>query len=125
MLYLLIKNIMALILMVSHSTKKKETYVLNQLLGRPMDIRLVGGVDDGSQQPIKRGSYANGIGGGNQRSGFRNNNQQNGTRGGANRSRGGKQQQNGTGGKGKKEDVTADDLDAELDAYRAESTPKK
>jgi len=94
--------------------------------GRPMDIRLVGSIDDGSQQQSNRGSYANGFGGGNQRSGFRNNNnQQNGTRGGANRLRGGKQQQNGFGGNTKKENITAEDLDAELDAYRAESTPKK
>jgi len=90
--------------------------------GRPMDIRLVGNVDDGSQQPSNRGSFTNGISGGNPRSGFRNYNQQNGTRGGANRSRGGKQQQNGH---AKKENVTADDLDADLDAYRAESTSKK
>jgi len=93
--------------------------------GRPMDIRLVGGIDDGSQQQLNRGSFANGIGGGNQKSGFRNNNQQNGARGGANRSRGGKQQQNGTGGNAKKENITAEDLDADLEAYRAESTPKK
>jgi len=91
--------------------------------GRPMDIRLVGSVDDGSQQQTTRGSYTNGI----QRSGFRNNNQQNGNRGGANRLRGGggKQQQNGFVGNTKKENPTAEDLDAELDAYRAESTPKK
>ena len=86
-----------------------------------MDIRLVGGVDNGSPQQTNRGSYSNGTGGGNQRSGFRN---------GGNRPRGGggsggRQQQNGSGGKGKKENVTADDLDAELEAYRAESAPKK
>jgi len=92
--------------------------------GRPMDIRLVGSVDDGSQQQINRGSYTNGIGGGNQRSGFRNNNQQNGNRGGGNRSRGGKQQ-NGSGGNTKKENITAEDLDADLEAYRAETAPKK
>jgi len=106
----------------------QQKYNSLNLDGRPMDIRLVGAVDDGAQQQSTRGSYANGTGGGgggNQRSGFRNNNQQNGTRGGANRSRGGKQQQNGFGGNTKKENVTADDLDAELDAYRAESTQKK
>jgi hypothetical protein len=87
-----------------------------------MDIRLVGGVDDGSKPQSNRFSLANGSGGGrNQRFGNRNNNQQNGVRG--NRPRGGKQQQNGTGGK--KEEITADDLDAELDAYRAESKQKK
>ena len=89
-----------------------------------MDIRLVGGVDDGSQQTSNRGSYSNGTGGGNQRSGFRGNNQQNSNRGGGNRPRGGRQQQNG-GGNAKKENVTVEDLDAELDAYRAESGAKK
>jgi hypothetical protein len=87
-----------------------------------MDIRLVGGVDDGSRPQSNRFSLANAGGGGrNQRLGNRNNNQQNGVRG--NRPRGGKQQQNGTGNN--KEEVTADDLDAELDAYRAESKQKK
>ncbi len=106
----------------THSLEK-QNYISNNGLGRPMDIRLVSGVDDGSQQQTNRGSYANGIGGRNQRSGFR---QQNGSRGGANRSGGGgRQQQNGTGGNAKKENVTAEDLDAELDAYRAESAPKK
>lgn len=89
-------------------------------LGRPMDIRLVGGADDGSRPQSNRFSLANGGAGRNPRFGNRNNNQQNGSRG--NQSRGGKQQ-NGTGNK--KEDVTADDLDAELDAYRAESKQKK
>jgi len=98
----------------------QQTYNGQNLDGRPMDIRLVGGTDDGSQQQSNRGSYSNGFGGGNQRSGFRNNNQQNGTRGG-----GGGGRQNGTGGKAKKENVTVEDLDAELDAYRAETAPKK
>jgi THO complex subunit 4 len=85
-------------------------------LGRPMDIRVVGGVDDGSKPQSNRFSLANGGSSGRiQRFG-----KQNGVRG--NRPRGGKQQ-NGTGGK--KEDITADDLDADLDAYRAESKQKK
>ena len=86
-----------------------------------MDIRLVGGVDDGSRPQSNRFSSANGGGGRNQRLGNRNNNQQNGFRG--NRPRGGGRQQNGTGKKDTK--VTADDLDAELEAYRAESKQKK
>jgi THO complex subunit 4 len=98
----------------------QQKYNTLNLDGRPMDIRLVGGVDDGSRPQSNRFSLANG-GGRNQRFGNRNNNQQNGNRGG-NRARGGKQQ-NSTGNK--KEDITADDLDAELDAYRAESKQKK
>ena len=89
-----------------------------------MDIRLVGGVDDGSRPQSNRLSSANG-GGMNQRVGNRANNQQNGTRGGGGGGRGGRggrQQQNGAGAK---KEVSADDLDAELDAYRAESKQKK
>ena len=81
-----------------------------------MDIRLVGGGDDGSQAQSNRGAFSNA----NQRSGFRNN-QQNGTRG---RSRG-DAKQNGINGHSKKENVTIEDLDAELEAYRAENGPKK
>jgi len=89
--------------------------------GRPMDIQLVGGVDDGSRPQSNRFSLPNSGGGRNQRLGNRNNNQENGFR--SNRPSGGRQQQNGTGNK--KEEVTADDLDAELDAYRAESKQTK
>jgi len=104
---------------VDAANAQKKYNTLN-LDGRPMDIRLVGGVDDGSRPQSNR--LANGGGGRNQRFGNRNtNNQQNGVRG--NRPRGGKQQHNGTGGK--KEDISADDLDADLDAYRAESKQKK
>ena len=90
-----------------------------------MDIRLVGGVDDGAKPQSNR-SLANGGGGRNQRFGGNrnnnnnNNNQQNGARG--NRLRGGKQQ---NGASGKKEEISTDDLDADLEAYRAESKQKK
>ena len=88
-----------------------------------MDIKLVGGIGNGLQS--NRFSSANGNGGRNQRSGFRNNSQrndgaQNSDR--SNRTRGGKQQ-NGRGEK--KEEVTAEGLDAELEAYRAASKQKK
>ena len=94
--------------------------------GRPMDIRMVGGTDDGSRPQSGRFSQANGNAGRNQRFGNRNNDQQNGFRG--NQSRGGRgdggrQRQNGAGNK--KEGITTDDLDADLDAYRAESKQKK
>ena len=86
-------------------------------LGRAMDIRLVGDVDDGSKPQSNRFPLAKGGADRIQRFGTRNNNARNSGRG--NRARGGRQQQqNGKGGK--KEDITADDLDAELDAYRAE-----
>jgi len=103
----------------------QQKYNTLNLDGRAMDIRLVGSVDDGSKPQSNRFSLANGNAGGggggrNQRFGNRNNNQQNGFRG---RPRGGRQQQNGTGGK--QEEVTADDLDADLEAYRAESKQKK
>lgn len=70
-----------------------------------MDIKSVGGSADGGSQSV---------GNRNQRFGNRNgsNNQQNGFRG--NRTRG-----------GKKEEVTADDLDADLEAYRAGSKLNK
>lgn len=91
-------------------------------LGRPMDIKLVGIGDSGSKPQSNRFSLANGGSTRNQRMGTRNNNQQSSARG--NRARGGgRQQQNGN--SGKKEDITAEDLDAELDAYRAESKQKK
>ncbi|CAF4381344.1 unnamed protein product, partial [Rotaria sordida] len=107
------------------ATTAQQKYNGLNLDGRPMDIKLVGAVDSGLQQQTNRGSYINGTNSGNQRSGNRFNNQQNGTRGGANRSRGNRQQINNTRGNGKKESISAEDLDADLDAYRAESTLKK
>ncbi|CAF4769682.1 unnamed protein product [Rotaria sp. Silwood1] len=106
------------------STAQQKYNGLN-LDGRPMDIKLVGGVDSGLPQQTNRGSFVNGNNSGNQRSGFRFNNQQNGNRGGTNRSRGGggggNQQGNSIRGNTKKETITAEDLDAELEAYRAET----
>ncbi|CAF1277583.1 unnamed protein product [Rotaria sordida] len=99
----------------------QQKYNTLNLDGRPMDIRLVGNIDDGSKQQLNRFSLGNVGNNRPQRSGFRNTNQQNNIRG--NRTRGGRQQQNGS--SGKKEEVTAEDLDAELDAYRAESKQKK
>jgi len=101
----------------------QQKYNTLNLDGRPMDIRIVSSVENGQQRQPNRFANANGAGG---RGGNRNN-QQNGTVGGGNRPRGGKQQQqqqNGGGGN-KKENVTAEDLDAQLDAYRAESKQKK
>jgi len=100
----------------------QQKYNTLNLDGRPMDIRLVGGVDDGSKPQSNRFSLVNGGGGRNPRPNNRNNNQQNGVRG--NRTRGGRQQQQ-NGARGKKEDISAEDLDAELEAYRAESKQKK
>ncbi|CAF0729082.1 unnamed protein product [Rotaria sp. Silwood1] len=98
----------------------QQKYNSLNLDGRPMDIKLVGSVDDGSKSRLSRFSLANVGNNRTQRSGIRNTNQQNYV--GGNRTRGGKQQQNGT--SRKKEEITADDLDAELDAYRAESKQK-
>jgi len=101
----------------------QQKYNTLNLDGRPMDIRVVGGVDDGSKPQSNRFSLVNGGGGRNPRPNNRNNNQQNGVRG--NRPRGGGRQQQQNGARGKKEDISAEDLDAELEAYRAESKQKK
>ncbi|CAF2317111.1 unnamed protein product [Rotaria sp. Silwood2] len=100
----------------------QQKYNTLNLDGRPMDIRLVGSINDGSKPQSNRFSLANVGNNRAQQPRTRNINQQNNVRG--NRTRGGRQQQqNGT--SRKKEDVTAEDLDAELDAYRAESKQKK
>ena len=121
--------------MVSEAVDRLETVskilVAPVLSGRPMDIKVVGGSEDRAEIQSSRLSYNNGNtggGGGYQRGGSRNNNQQNGNRGGGggqNRTRGGKGQQNGTGSNGKNDNLTSEDLDAELEAYRAASAPKK
>lgn len=89
--------------------------------GRPMNITIVGGSENRSEPSFNRLSQNNG----NQRSGFRNNNQQNNNRGGGNRLRGGKPQKVATNGNAKSENLTAEDLDADLEAYRAAGAPKK
>lgn len=94
----------------------KQKYDGLNLDGRPMDIKVLGGAEGGPARTFNRGPITNGAGDTNQRSGPRNFRQQNGNRGGLNRPRGG-----GT----KKETVTAEDLDADLEAYRAQSTQKK
>lgn len=88
---------------------QKKYHNLN-LDGRPMDIKLVGANENRVEQTT-----------------FNNNNGTEGnfrprSRGGAGRGRGvGRVQQNG----GKAENVTAEDLDADLEAYRAASGAKK
>lgn len=84
---------------------------------RPMEINIVGISDDRPEKAFNRLSQNNGT----QRGRFRNNTRDSAT----NRLRGGKPQNSATNGNAKKEDVTADDLDAELDAYRAAGAPKK
>lgn len=112
--------------MVGDRNAIEQVLLLTIDLGRPMNIQLVGGVDDGSRGQSNRFSQSNGNTGRNQRSGYRNNNQQNGFRGNQSRGGGGggrQQQQNGT--RNEKEKLSVDDLDADLDAYRAESKQKK
>lgn len=87
-----------------------------------MQISIVGGSEDRPEKSFNRLSQNNGS----QRGGFRINNQQNNNRGSArSRLRGGKPQNGDTNGNAKKENVTAEDLDAELEAYRAAGAPKK
>lgn len=80
-----------------------------------MDISIVSGVSDQPRIQSNRFTSASVAGRQNQRGGFRNNIRQNSARGGRN--------QNGAGGK--REAPSAEDLDADLDAYRAESKQKK
>lgn len=83
-------------------------------LGRPMDIKLVGGNDNRVEQQSNRPTFNNNnSGGGNFRPRGR------GGRGAA------REQQNGARSNGKAENITSEDLDADLEAYRAESGAKK
>lgn len=84
-----------------------ETYNQVPLDGRPMNITLAGGNQersynrDRSRSPRRRGGYGGNRDGGNRRGG---------NRGGGNRREGG-------GRREKKEEVTQEQLDAEMDAY--------
>lgn len=79
-----------------------------------MDIKLVGGNDNRVEQQSNRSTFDNNnSGGGNFRPRGR---------GGRGAARG---QQNGARSNGKAENITAEDLDADLEAYRAESGVKK
>ena len=84
---------------------QKKYHNLN-LDGRPMDIKLVGGNDEaagGNSRPrVRGGAVAAGGGRG-----------------------GGRGQANGQKSNGKAENLTAEDLDADLEAYRAGSGAKK
>lgn len=103
---------------------QKKYNTLN-LDGRPMEISLVGGSDNRVQSARFQSNGRN-QGGGNG-TGFRNNNNNNRPR---NTGRTQQQQQQrrpnaANNNNNKKEDVTAEDLDADLDAYKAESKEKK
>jgi len=94
-------------------TAQKKYNNLN-LDGRPMDIKLVGGNDNRVEQQSNRPTFNNNnSGGGNFRPRGR------GGRGAA------REQRNGARNNGKAENITSEDLDADLEAYRAESGAKK
>ena len=95
---------------------QKKYHNLN-LDGRPMDIKLIGGNDS---RPAFNNSNNNDDAGGNFRPRVRG-----GTVGGGRGRGGGRGQANGQKNNGKAENVTAEDLDADLEAYRAESGAKK
>lgn len=99
---------------------QKKYHNLN-LDGRPMDIKLVGGNDS---RPAFNNNSNNDDAGGNFRPRVRGGTGAGRGRGGGGGG-GGRGQANGQKSNGKAENLTAEDLDADLEAYRAESGAKK